>query len=213
MKEKKPNPELMPRRCFMSNCLKLTAGATLLGVGSKVFADTTDSYLDYGYCIFKCPQPCSYSPGCPGCRDATSGPAISCTARICALEKELPSCAHCADLATCDKDIFVNWPSQRTFALSKQEEWGLLPSNNEAIKIQKGFRVYPTIANNNITIDNNNKLEANFNLFDISGQIVKKGMINTGTNLINVSDLAPGNYILNIINENKLLYLSKIIKN
>ncbi len=213
MKEKKPNSAKMERRCFMSNCLKLTAGAALLGMGTRVYGDVTDSYLDYGYCIYKCPQPCSFTPSCPGCRDATSGPALSCTARICALEKGLPSCAHCADLATCNKSIYVNYPGQRTFALNKQSEWGLLPNLHEAIKDQSGFRAYPTITNNNITISNDNELEVDFYLFDISGQIVKKGKISTSTYLLNVSDLNSGNYILNIFKEDRLLYLSKIIKN
>lgn len=213
MKKRKPSPVLMQRRCFMSNCLKLSAGVTLLGMGSKVFGDTLDSYLDYGYCIFKCPQPCSFAPSCPGCREATSGPALNCTARICALEKEMPSCAHCAELATCDKDIFVNYPAQRTFALNKQKEWGLLPDSHEALKVQREFKVYPTITSDNIAIDNYNNVEVDFNLFDIKGQIVKKGKFSSGTYLLNVSDLNPGNYILNITKKDKLLYLSKITKN
>ena len=206
------NPKTIQRRCFLVNCAKFTAGIALIGPGSKAFGVFSDSYLDYGYCIFKCPQPCSFSPSCPGCRDATEGPALNCTARNCALEKGLESCAHCVDLATFSKSIFVNYPNVRNFALSKQKEWGLLTAIDEKTKDQPGFKVYPTVTSGNITITHNEKSELDFSLYDVSGRAVKKGKINSTSYLFDISDLASGTYIINIIKDSQLLFLSKIMK-
>lgn len=206
------NPKIIQRRCFLANCAKFTAGVALLGAGPKAFGVFSDSYLDYGYCIFKCPQPCGFSPGCPGCRNATSGPALNCTARNCALEKGMESCAHCSELATCTKSVFVNYPNVRIFALSKQKEWGLLTGIEQKTKDQSDFRVYPTITSDNITISHNERSEIDFCLYDISGRNVMKGKINTTNYLLDVSYLKPGKYIINITKGDKLLYLGKIIK-
>jgi hypothetical protein len=212
MNENKKNPDSIQRRNFLANCVKLSAGAALIGFGSKSFAVVKDSYLDYGYCIFKCPQPCTYDKNCRGCRAATSGSPLKCTARICVLKKGLASCAHCAELATCKDPYYIKYPGQKTYALSKQNEWGITTNLDNSHRDQTGFSVYPTVANDIITIKNNEKLEVDFNLFDINGRIIKKGKINTDSYLLNVSDLTPGNYIVNIIKDDQLLYLSKIIK-
>ncbi len=206
------NPKIIQRRCFLANCAKFTVGVALLGAGPKAFGVFSDSYLDYGYCIFKCPQPCSFSPGCPGCRDATSGPALNCTARNCALEKGMESCAHCVDLATCTKSVFVNYPNVRTFALNKQKEWGLLSAVDKKIEDQSDIKVYPTITSNSLTITHNERSELDFSLYDINGRTVKKGKINTASYLFDVSDLTPGTYIINITKDGQLLHISKIIK-
>jgi len=212
MKEKESELKKIPRRCFLSNCAKLTLGATLLGSGIKAFGDTNDSYEEYSYCIYRCPSPCNYDTSCKGCRNDDTGARATCTVRNCAIEKEMPSCAHCADLSTCNKSLWVNYPGQRQYALNKQEQWGLLSAGVGASKYKEGFKLYPSSAINGITLQNSNQVKAEYNIMDISGQIRKKGKIQSSEQYVDVSNLNPGNYILNIIKNKDLLYVGKFIK-
>ncbi|UCD53022.1 MAG: DUF3795 domain-containing protein [Phycisphaerales bacterium] len=45
---------------------------------------------------------------CNGCK---SGAALfNCEAKKCAIARNLPTCAHCDDFPTCDKDVWMKWP-------------------------------------------------------------------------------------------------------
>ena len=112
MKEKESEQNKMARRCFLTNCAKFAAGASLLSYSIKTSGNPNDSYEDYSYCIFKCPSPCSYDSECIGCRDDNTGFPATCTVKNCVIAKELPSCAHCSELATCDKDLWINYPGR-----------------------------------------------------------------------------------------------------
>jgi hypothetical protein len=47
-------------------------------------------------------------PRCYGCK---SGNALyNCEAKKCAMVKGLPTCAHCGDFPTCDKEVWRKWP-------------------------------------------------------------------------------------------------------
>jgi len=45
---------------------------------------------------------------CEGCRTDTA--LYNCSARVCAREKEMITCAHCPDFPSCDKDVWTKWP-------------------------------------------------------------------------------------------------------
>jgi len=48
---------------------------------------------------------------CDGCKSDRA--PFDCEARKCAVSKNLPTCAHCADFPSCDKDIWTKWPPLR----------------------------------------------------------------------------------------------------
>ena len=53
---------------------------------------------------------------CHGCREEGDrlGPvAQGCTTRACVIERKLVSCAHCDELETCQKELWVNYPKFR----------------------------------------------------------------------------------------------------
>jgi hypothetical protein len=208
MKSKKSNYSKIDRRCFLNNCGKITIGATLLGISTKSYGDIKDDYEDYSYCIFKCPSPCTYTPSCGGCR---TDETLNCTVKDCAIEKEMPSCAHCSELADCDKDLWINYPGQRQYALNKQKEWGL--SDIDDKKFNKfRFKVYPTVTKDKINIENMSGADANFKLINLNGHIVKEGGFKSKKYNLSISKLAIGYYILNIFINKDLIYSSKIIK-
>jgi hypothetical protein len=63
------------------------------------------------------------------------------------------------------------------------------------------FNVYPTIATNNINIDYNQSQKSTIQIFASNGQLTKSGEIERGTNTIDISALATGNYVLKISND------------
>ena len=45
---------------------------------------------------------------CDGCKSENA--LFNCDAKKCAVARGLPTCAHCDDFPTCDKDIWTKWP-------------------------------------------------------------------------------------------------------
>jgi hypothetical protein len=45
---------------------------------------------------------------CDGCKSENA--LFNCDAKKCAVTKGLPTCAHCDDFPTCDKEIWTKWP-------------------------------------------------------------------------------------------------------
>jgi hypothetical protein len=57
---------------------------------------------------------------CYGCKEEgarLSPVAAQCTARACVIERKLVSCAHCDELETCQKELWVSFPKFRTHVL------------------------------------------------------------------------------------------------
>lgn len=209
MKTNETNQNKSDRRSFISSCVKLSIGASFIGLSSQSFANITDSYLDYGYCIYKCPQPCSYNAACGGCRANNS---LTCTTRACAIAKGLLSCAHCSELANCNKELWINYPGQRQFALAKQKEWKLMTGIDNDLK-REVFNVYPNTTDSGFTICNTNQKTVSFRLIDINGRTMNIGNFNSEEYYVDISNLQVGTYILNIIKDNELLYISRIKRN
>lgn len=45
---------------------------------------------------------------CEGCKSENA--LFNCDAKKCAIARGLPTCAHCDDFPSCDKDIWTKWP-------------------------------------------------------------------------------------------------------
>jgi len=45
---------------------------------------------------------------CDGCKSDNA--LFNCDAKKCAIARGLPTCAHCDDFPTCDKEIWTKWP-------------------------------------------------------------------------------------------------------
>ncbi len=62
---------------------------------------------------------------CYGCKTPLEkqGPGIrACTVRPCVLERKLVSCAHCRELASCQKELWLNYPEHRKRVLAVQRQ-------------------------------------------------------------------------------------------
>jgi len=199
------------RRCFLNNCVKLAAGTSLLAISGKSNANDneSESYEDFSYCVYRCPNPCSYNPSCNGCRNNDE---LTCTVRDCAIDKGFPTCAHCSELAHCTKDLYVNYPRQREVALRKQAQWGL-PTGLDDSKFERmRFEVKPTVTQGNFMITNFHQTKVKYNLIDIGGKTIKQGSFNRKEISINIESLAKGVYILQLTHNKQLLYVNKIQK-
>ena len=80
--------------------------------------------------------------------------------------------------------------------------------------ISNSFKIYPNPINSNFQIKFDNSFDINnckLIIYDLQGRKVmdKKLMVNTN---INIDNLQSGNYILEIIKNNKTLYVNKILK-
>ncbi len=61
---------------------------------------------------------------CFGCKvaPARQGPGVrACTVRPCVLERTRVSCAHCRELASCRKELWINYPDFREKVLKIQK--------------------------------------------------------------------------------------------
>lgn len=45
---------------------------------------------------------------CEGCK--SNNALFNCEAKKCAIARKLPTCAHCPDFPSCDKEIWTKWP-------------------------------------------------------------------------------------------------------
>lgn len=60
--------------------------------------------------------------------------------------------------------------------------------------------IYPNPANDFILIDINEPINTNYKIYDIAGKIVSSGVLNSGKNSINTSDMTNGVYFIQIDN-------------
>ena len=80
--------------------------------------------------------------------------------------------------------------------------------NLNEYKFSNEIIFYPNPANNLLMIKNNNSIDLNYKITNLSGQTVQQGIFEN--NQINIENLETGIYFINIIDSNQI---SKIIKN
>jgi uncharacterized surface anchored protein len=72
--------------------------------------------------------------------------------------------------------------------------------------------VYPTPATQNVQVEIQSKSQIlPFKLLDLTGRIVKQGVFTSGSNQLNIEQLIPGVFILEI-NDNRNSVSRKILK-
>lgn len=201
------------RRTFIKNSLAASAGLTLLGSGIKVFADETDEWRWVAFCTQHCDTCSTYTSGnCWSCKSA-QGLLGHCSVKRCAIDvKNVPTCAHCVELATCDDEFWTNNPDLLEQALELQQTLGINPIEENK---NQGHRlnVFPNPAKDYITISNPENLKADYELVDLTGKQIIRGTIQSEKHIsLNVSGLKPGNYVLNIKNNRTLILSVPIIK-
>jgi len=69
--------------------------------------------------------------------------------------------------------------------------------------------IYPNPSNGIFYINSKNKSQKNYEIYDITGRIVKKGILNNSVNKINLENVKSGNYLIKIGNKTFKLILSK----
>jgi hypothetical protein len=84
----------------------------------------------------------------------------------------------------------------------------------ELSNISLDFIAYPNPTINNIVLSikdfNNEKL--NYQLYDMSGKLLKSNKVNAINTTIDMSELPVSNYVLNITNDSSIIKSFKIIK-
>lgn len=71
------------------------------------------------------------------------------------------------------------------------------------------FSMYPNPSNNKITISIQAK--ANYNIFNVNGQVLKRGRLIEGDNILNISNISNGLYFMNIVTQNGTSLSKKMI--
>lgn len=84
----------------------------------------------------------------------------------------------------------------------------------EEISTEKKLLIYPNPIKNIFTINNieNNLDNFEYNIFDLTGRIIKNGKSKFNEQ-INIENLTSGNYIIQIITEDRKITTEKLIKN
>ena len=199
------------RRRFISRCLKVTAGVSLLGSSLKLNANP-NSPEEYAYCCIYCNMnDCSlYSNSCNGCK-STKPPqfADTCSVRKCCIEKGLVSCGLCSELSGCNQPLWVNYPATKQNALRLQKIW--LGTDIIQVTGRKYF-IYPNPASDVINIESPIHKITEFRLINLQGAVLKNGNADNSKTSINVSDLSSGEYLLQLFNGSVLQHIERIIK-
>ena len=85
----------------------------------------------------------------------------------------------------------------------------------EAKEISLHCIAYPNPANNFLTlkVENFNKQNLSYNLFDVNGKLLEKKNIESNETSMNMGNYIPATYFLKVIKDNKTIETFKIIKN
>ena len=78
--------------------------------------------------------------------------------------------------------------------------------------IENGISVYPNPANENITINLNNSKADKLEISDITGKIVFSSNAIKVNQILNISHLKQGIYILKLIENENIIFTEKFIK-
>ena len=192
------------RRLFIKNSIAATAGLTLLGSGIKLFAQQpADEWYGYGFCTNRC----DICKGCLGCKNPAN---INepCDKRQCCQEKNIPTCAHCDELATCEN--FNDWPDLREQALELQESINATSIGNINAE-EYSFKIFPNPSTESINIKSSQINNAGYELIDFNGKLKKQGDLTSTNELINISEIPSGNYMIRILVNKKPVFSRKLI--
>jgi hypothetical protein len=197
------------RRTFLKKCMVLTAGATVIGSGTKLMASPTDDWRWVGYCGVKCDNTCSWYSNnqCPSCKSVS----YNCTVQKCAKAKPVPTCAHCTELDTCDDQFWTNNPGKYEDVKALRDSLNLSSIEKETVSKQD-ILVFPNPVQNYLTIQNPNNYIFNYELVNLNGQIIKKGTIENMELTLNISELTSGNYLFKVIRNKSVLQTLKVTK-
>ncbi len=197
------------RRSFLKKCATLTAGATVIGSGMKLMANPTDDWDHIAYCGAKCDNSCSWfkSNQCPGCKSI----AYDCTVQICAERKKIPTCAHCDELETCNKQFWTDNPESYENIKELKASLNVTSIKKNAVSGQD-ILIFPNPAKDYLKIQNQQNSIFNYELVNINGQILKKGTIEERELTINISDFKSGSYLFKLVRNKNVLQTQKILK-
>lgn len=76
---------------------------------------------------------------------------------------------------------------------------GCLASTDEVSRID--FSVSPNPAKNELNLQLNNSTNSNYEIFNLNGQLVLNGQLNSGNTKLSVSSLSTGTYLLKVLSE------------
>ncbi|SHI99296.1 T9SS type A sorting domain-containing protein [Flavobacterium haoranii] len=105
-----------------------------------------------------------------------------------------------------NNNVSTNEGGPSDFFLAKFSTQACTPLSNESFD-ESQIRIYPNPANEFITVSvtENTKYE----LYNVTGQLVKIGSLSVNENSINIQELSKGCYLLKLKSENKLLKILK----
>jgi hypothetical protein len=197
------------RRSFLRKCVALTAGATVLGSGIKLMANPEDEWRWIAYCGAKCDNTCSWFSNnqCPSCKSIS----YNCSVQKCARAKQIPTCAHCNELDTCDDKFWTDNPKRYTDIKALRDSLNPTDIKNNTGGKQE-ILIFPNPARDYLKLQINGNQIFNYEIVNINGQILKKGKIESKELTINISDIKPGTYLFRLIRNNNVLQTQQVIK-
>lgn len=105
-----------------------------------------------------------------------------------------------------NNNVSINEGGPTDFFLAKFSTQACSPLSNESFE-ETQLQVYPNPANEfiQVSVTENTKYE----LYNVTGQLVKIGSLSVNENSINIQELSKGCYLLKLKSENKLLKILK----
>jgi hypothetical protein len=87
-------------------------------------------------------------------------------------------------------------------------------SGVELEEIQLSFNVFPNPVQAELTlqIENLQSESLQYRLFDLNGRLLQNSIIREASSVISTSDLVPATYFLQVVDQDKLLKVFKVIK-
>lgn len=104
---------------------------------------------------------------------------------------------------------YYSYGGNTDFFITKFASAACTPLSNESFD-ETEIQVYPNPANDYITVSINENI--NYELFSVTGQLVKKGSLTINENTINLQELSKGYYLLKLTSENNIVQTLKVLK-
>ena len=73
------------------------------------------------------------------------------------------------------------------------------------------MRTFPNPVDGILTIETANNSEYNYEIYDLRGELILTGMVNTYKSSLNISDLLPGMYLIKVADQNGFIK-QKVVK-
>ena len=104
---------------------------------------------------------------------------------------------------------YYSYGGNTDFFITKFASAACTPLSNESFE-KAALYLYPNPANNYVTVAISENV--NYELYSLTGQLIKSGSLTVNKNTINLQELSKGCYLLKLTNNNNIMQTVKVLK-